>query len=34
MTSRLKTSSSYYEVSSLKDLLAIVEESDRVLTFG
>ncbi len=34
MNARLKESSSYYEIASLKDLLTIVEESDKVLTFG
>ena len=34
MNARLKESSSYYEISSMGDLLTIVEESDKVVTFG
>jgi uncharacterized protein involved in oxidation of intracellular sulfur len=34
MNVRLKESSKYYEISSLKDLLKIVEESGKVIAFG
>ena len=34
MKARLKESSDYCPIATMKDLLAIVEESDRILTFG
>ena len=34
MKARLKESSGYCPIATMKDLLVIVEESDRILTFG
>jgi uncharacterized protein involved in oxidation of intracellular sulfur len=34
MKARLKESSDYCPIATMKDLLTIVEESDRMLTFG
>jgi len=34
MKARLKESSNYCPIAIMKDLLAIVEESDKILTFG
>ena len=34
MKARLKESSDYCPIATMKDLLAIVEESDKILTFG
>jgi len=34
MKARLKESSNYCPIATLNDLLAIVEESDKILTFG
>ena len=34
MKARLKESSDYCPIATMQDLLAIVEESDKILTFG
>ena len=34
MKARLKESSNYCPIATMKDLLTIVEESDKILTFG
>jgi len=34
MKARLKESSDYCPIATMKDLLTIVEESDKILTFG
>jgi len=34
MKARLKESSDYCPIATMKDLLALVEESDKLLTFG